>query len=160
MTAVAPTFRNRVPVSVRSIGAGVIAAAGLLGLYLAIISLAQGAEHAFAQLAGDAPFVGLIAVGFGTQVALFVELRAVDRRHRAVAAVTAASTGTSATAMLACCAHHLVDLMPIVGLSAAAVFLNAYRTPLFLLGIGMNMLGVILIARQLARARRACALVA
>ena len=158
MTAVAPTFRNRVPVSVHSIGAGVIAAAGLVVLYLAIISLAQGAEHAFAQLAADAPFVGLIAVGLGTQVALFVELRAVDRRHRAAAAVTAASTGTSAAAMLACCAHHLVDLLPIVGLSAAAVFLNAYRTPLFLLGIGMNLVGVILIARQLARARRTCAM--
>ena len=160
MTAVAPTFRNRLPVSVGSIGAGAVAAAGLLALYLAIISLAQGAEHAVAQLATDAPFVGLIAVGFGAQMALFVELRAVDRRHRAAAAVTAASTGTSAAAMLACCAHHLVDLLPIVGLSAAAVFLNAYRTPLFLLGIGMNFVGVILIARQLARARRACAMLA
>lgn len=160
MTAIAPSYRGRLPVSPGSMASGVGAAAALIGLYLAIIGLAQGAEHAFAQLAADSPFVGLIAVGFGTQVALFIELRAVDRRHRAAAAVTAASTGTSAAAMLACCAHHLVDLLPIVGLSAAAVFLNAYRTPLFLLGIGMNLVGVILIARQLARARRTCAMLA
>ena len=61
--------------------------------------------------------------------------------------------------MLACCAHHLVELLPIIGLSAAAVFLNAYRTPLFVLGIGMNILGIFVIARQLVRARRACAMV-
>jgi len=45
------------------------------------------------------------------------------------------------------------------GLSAAAVFLNAYKTPLFLGGIGMNIIGVVVIARQLQRARRACAVV-
>jgi hypothetical protein len=130
----------------------------LLGLYLAIISLAQGVEHAVEQLATDAVFVGLIAVGFGVQVALFAELRALDRRHRVSAAVTAVGTGTSGAAMLACCAHHLVDLLPLVGLSAAAVFLTAYQTPLFLLGIGMNVVGIIVIGRQLRRARRARAL--
>ena len=61
--------------------------------------------------------------------------------------------------MLACCAHHLVDLLPLVGLSAAAVFLNAYKTPLFLVGIGMNLIGIIVIGRQLRKARRACAIV-
>ena len=147
------------PIRPRSIATGLIGAAILLGLYLGIISLAQGVEHAFGQLSADAVFVGLIAAGFGTQVALFAELRAVDRHHRAAAAVTAAGTGTSTAAMLACCAHHLVDLLPLVGLSAAAVFLNAYRTPLFLVGIGMNVIGIIVIARQLQRARRACAMV-
>ena len=143
----------------RSIAIGLLGAAGLLAVYLGIISLAQGAVHALEQLRADAPFVTAIAVGFGIQVGLFAELRTVDRRHRASAAVTAAGTGTSAAAMLACCAHHLVELLPIIGLSAAAVFLNAYRTPLFVLGIGMNILGIVVIARQLVRARRACAMV-
>ena len=142
----------------RVIAAGALAAAALLGAYLGIISLAQGPAHALEQLAADAPFVGLIAIGFGTQVALFVELRRLDRRHRAGAAVTAASTGTSGAAMLACCAHHVVDLLPLVGLSAAAVFLDAYRTPLLLLGLAMNALGIAVIGRQLRRARQACAI--
>lgn len=143
----------------RSIVAGLVGAIALLGLYLAIISLAQGVPHAFEQLTADAPFAGLIAAGFGTQVALFVELRAVDRRHRAAAAVTAAGTGTSVAAMLACCAHHVADLLPLVGLSAASVFLNQYKTPLLLIGLGMNLLGIVVIARQLRLARRACAVV-
>ena len=159
MTAVAEPLRPSLPVAPRSIIAGVIGGAALLGLYLLIISLAQGVEHAFEQLVADALFVGLIAAGFGIQIALFAELRAVDRHHRAAVAITAAGTGTSAAAMLACCAHHVVDLLPLVGLSAAAVFLNAYRTPLFLVGIGMNVIGIIVIGRQLRRARRACAVV-
>jgi hypothetical protein len=157
MTALARPFRASLSVEPRSIFAGLLGAAVLLGIYLGIISFAQGATHAVDQLATDAVFVGLISAGFGTQVALFVELRTVDRRHRASAAVTAVGTGTSAAAMLACCAHHLVDLLPILGLSAGAVFLNAYKTPLFVIGIGMNVIGVIVIARQLRQARRACA---
>jgi len=159
VTAVARQFRSGLPVGPRSILAGFLGAAALLGLYLGIISFAQGPEHALQQLATDAAFVSLIAAGFGTQIALFVELRTVDRRHRAGAAVTAAGTGTSAAAMLACCAHHLVDLLPIVGVSGAAIFLNAYKTPLFLVGIGMNLVGIVVIARQLRQARRACAVI-
>lgn len=159
MTATTTPLRAGLPVAPRSLAAGVLASAALLAVYLGIITLAQGVAHAFEQLSIDAPFVVLIAAGFGAQIGLFVELRAVDRLHRASAAVTAAGTGTSAAAMLACCAHHVVDLLPIVGLSAAAVFLDAYKTPLFLLGIGMNVVGIVVIARQLRRARRACAIV-
>jgi hypothetical protein len=159
VTAAAPPLRATLPITPRSIIAGLIGSTALLGTYLSIIGFAQGLDHAFAQLATDGPFVGLIATGFGTQIALFAELRSVDRHHRAAAAVTVAGTGTSAAAMLACCAHHLVDLLPLVGLSAAAIFLNAYKTPLFVLGIGMNLVGVFVIARQLRRARRAFALV-
>lgn len=160
MTALARSFASPLPISPRSVAAGAIGAAALLLVYLGIIALAQGLDHAIEQMTADAIFVGLIALGFGTQIALFVELRAVDRHHRASAAVTAAGTGTSAAAMLACCAHHLVDLLPLVGLSAAAVFLNAYKTPLFMVGIAMNVLGIVVIARRLDATRQECALTA
>ena len=160
MTALARVAPRACSLAFRSIAPGMLAAAGLLAVYLGLISLAQGPGHALEQLQTDAPFVALIAVGFGTQVALFVELRRLDRRHRTGAAVTAAGTATSGAAMLACCAHHVVDLLPLLGLSAAAVFLDAYRVPILLLGIGMNGLGIAVIARQLGRARRACAMVA
>ena len=154
LTVVLPGPRS---VPGHAIAAGTFAAAALIGVYLGLISLAQGPFHALDQLRADAAFVGLTAAGFGTQIALFVELRRVDRHHRASAAVTVASTGTSGAAMLACCAHHVVDLLPLVGLSAAAVFLGAYRTPLLLLGLATNALGIAVIGRQLRRARRACA---
>jgi hypothetical protein len=160
VTALARSIAPIAPIRPRSVAAGIVGAAALLLVYLGIITLAQGLDHAIEQMAADAVFVGLIALGFGTQIALFIELRAVDRHHRASAAVTAAGTGTSAAAMLACCAHHLVDLLPLVGLSAAAVFLNAYKTPLFLVGIAMNVVGIVVIARRLDAARQECAMTA
>ena len=68
--------------------------------------------------------------------------------------MTAASAGAGGAAMLACCAHHLVDVLPLVGLSAATVFLNDYRAPLVALSLGMNALGIALLCRQLVSARR------
>jgi hypothetical protein len=159
VTTLARSLAPAGPIRARSSVAGIVGSGALLAGYLGVISLAQGVEHAIDQLIADVVFVAPIAAGFGIQIALFVELRAVDHRHRAVAAVTAAGAGTSAAAMLACCAHHLVDLLPLVGLSAAAVFLNAYKTPLFLLGIAMNIIGIVVIGRRLDRARQACALV-
>jgi hypothetical protein len=160
VTALARSIAPIAPIRLRSVAAGLIAGAILLLFYLAIISIAQGVDHAIEQLSADAVFVGLITLGFGTQIALFFELRAIDRHHRGSVAVTGAGTGTSAAAMLACCAHHLVDLLPLAGLSAAAVFLDAYKTPLFLVGISLNVVGIIVIARRLGTARQACAMTA
>ena len=60
--------------------------------------------------------------------------------------------------MLACCARNLEDLLPLVWLSAAAVLLAAYRTPVLLLGIGLDVPGIAAIGRQLVQAARACTL--
>jgi hypothetical protein len=147
--------QRMLPNRVRSVVAGATGTAALLGLYVGLISLAQGFGHAIDQLRTDLPFVLAIAVGFGTQVGLFVELRAIHSRHRASGALTAASAGAGTAAMLACCAHHLVDVLPLLGLSAAAVFLADYRTPLIALSLGMNVLGIVVIGRQLMLARRA-----
>jgi len=135
---------------------GAMGVGSLLTLYLGLISLAQGPDHAIYQLRADLPFVLAIAVGFGIQVGLFAELRATHARHRGSGALTAASAGAGSAAMLACCAHHLVDVLPLVGLSAATVFLNDYRVPLLALSLGMNALGIAILGRQIVVARRRC----
>jgi hypothetical protein len=55
--------------------------------------------------------------------------------------------------MLACCAHHLADILPIVGAASAAAFLNAYKTPMLWLGIVMNLIGIIYLLRKIAQHR-------
>lgn len=119
---------------------GGLAALGLLAFYLGIITLAQGWGHATQQLADDRWFVSAIIAGFGTQVGLYTYLRSMHTHARAGG--VAASTGASTVAMLACCAHHLTDVFAIFGLSGAAIFLNAYKTPLLWLGIVMNLFGI------------------
>lgn len=152
-TQLPPATHNeaRVRLPVRELGFATLAAVGLLAVYLGLITLAQGWGHAVQQLGEDRWFVGAIVAGFATQVGLFVYLRSLHAR--ATTGGVAASTGTSATAMLACCAHHLTEVLPIVGLSGVAVFLNAYRTPLLWLGIGMNLAGIAYLLRKIRQQR-------
>ena len=150
MTLASPSIDRRATL-VRPILYGGLAASGLLAFYLGTITLAQGWPHAIQQLADDRWFVAAIIAGFGIQIGLFAYLRGLHTQMSSGGVV--ASTGTSTTAMLACCAHHLVDILPLVGLSGAAIFLNAYKTPLLWLGIAMNVAGVLYMLRQVRRQR-------
>ncbi len=150
MTLASPSIERRAAL-VRPILYGGLAALGLVVFYLGTITLAQGWPHAIQQLADDQWFVLAITAGFGIQIGLFTYLRGLQA-HMSSGGI-AASTGTSTTAMLACCAHHLVDVLPLVGLSGAAIFLNAYKTPLLWLGIAMNVAGVLYMLRQVRRQR-------
>ncbi len=133
---------------------GALGAAALIGLYLGLVTWAQGAEHALELLWGDRVFVGLISAGFGTQVGLFTYLRLLQRAMaRESVALAGAGTATSSVSMVACCAHHLADVLPILGLSGLAVFLVELRTPLMLLGIATNLVGIAVMLRQLRRIR-------
>lgn len=53
--------------------------------------------------------------------------------------------------MIACCAHHLADVLPILGLSGLAVFLVEARAPLMLIGIATNLGGIGIMLRDLRR---------
>ena len=137
-----------------SIALGLAGAVALVGFYLAIVTWAQGPDHALELLWGDRVFVGLISAGFGTQVGLFTYLRLLQRAMaRESVALAGAGTATSSVSMVACCAHHLADVLPIVGLSGLAVFLVDFRTPLMLLGIATNVVGIAVMLVQLRRIR-------
>jgi hypothetical protein len=136
----------------RPLTAGVVAVLGLLIFYLGVITLAQGWEHATAQLVDDRNFIAAIVLGFGAQVGLYTYLRGLHTQT--TVGGVAASTGTSAAAMLACCAHHLADVLPIVGVAGAAVFLNAYKTPLLWLSIVLNLSGVVYLLWKIQQHRQ------
>jgi hypothetical protein len=71
-----------------------------------------------------------------------------------------AGGGTSTVAMVACCAHHVTDVLPLLGLSAAAAFLAEYRIPFMLVGLVTNLIGIGVMVYLIIRQRRcliACA---
>ena len=144
------------------VAAGAAGALLLVVLYLGLVTWAQDWTHARELLWGDRYFVGAIALGFGAQAGLYVHLRQVVRQRRLAAstAVTAAGTGASSVAMVACCAHHLADALPLVGLSGLAVFLGDYRIPIMALGIGTNAVGVAVMLRLVAKQWRSPTLAA
>ena len=142
--------RLRVPAGwALPVGAGTVAGLLLIGLYVGFVTWAQGLGHARELLWNDRYFVAAIAGGFGVQIGLFVHVRRLVARRAAgsAAGATAAGTGTSTVAMVACCAHHVADALPVLGLSGAAIFLNDYRIPLMASGLAVNALGVAFMLR-------------
>jgi len=141
--------RERLSAVLPSAAAGLLAVLALVGLYLGLVTWTQGSGHARDLLWDDRYFVAAIASGLGLQVALFVHLRRLLslRARGSAGAATAAGTGTSTAAMLACCAHHLTDALPVLGLSGAAIFLNDYRLPMMLAGILVNLGGIAFMVR-------------
>lgn len=124
----------------------------MLLLYGTVVAGASGSfGHLLDQVATDWYLLAPIVAGFGLQVGLLAELR---RRHRlrASAAATGAVGAASSTAgMVACCAHHIADLAPFVGATAAATFLYRYRIPFMLVGLGINGVAITVILRRLRR---------
>jgi hypothetical protein len=138
--------------------AGLAGALLLTGLYFAIVSLAESPAHAAQLFWEDRAIVLPIILGFGVQVALYTVLK--KRLFVPVAetgpsgALTGASGGMSAAAMVACCAHHAADVLPLVGLTAAATLLAEYRIPFMLVGLGTTIAGIAVMLVILFRERR------
>ena len=131
---------------------GLAAALAMLGLYLGLATLAQDWNHAQLLLAEDGGFVLAITLGFGVQVGLFVHLHGSHARTSGKALAATGSTGTAT--MLACCAHHLVDLVPLVGLAGVATLLGVYKVPLLALGVVSNVLGIAYLLYRLRNCAR------
>ncbi|MGA2764770.1 MAG: hypothetical protein ABSG17_15580 [Spirochaetia bacterium] len=136
------------------IAVGILGTAVILAVYLTILGLAQGWAHAVQLLREDAYLVTPITLAFGVQVGLYAYLRTIIRaKSRSGGAMTGASGATSSAAMVACCAHHVADLLPFLGLSAAAGFLAAYRVPFMVLGLAVSLAGIGVIVRRIMRYR-------
>lgn len=139
----------------RSARVGLLAAAGLGAFYAVVIAWASGTDHLADQARADWPYLVAIIAGFGTQLALLAELRHRRRARDLEQAVAGAGAGASTLGMVACCAHHLADLVPVVGASGVAAFLTDRRIEFMLAGIAVNTVGVVVAARRLQAARQA-----
>lgn len=144
--------------SPRSVHTGLLSAVALaLGYTLIVGLLSRSWSHLLSQWRTDLWFIGLVAAGFGLQMALYTHVRRVIRGDRTGAAVAAGGTATSTTAMVACCLHHLADVVPFLGASAAATFLIQYKAYVVLFSLAANAAGILLMLRALRHATRMAA---
>lgn len=138
--------------------AGLAGALLLTGLYFGIVSWAESPQHALEFFWEDRWIVFPIILGFGVQAGLYSILKM--RLFIPVAAIgpsgpmVGAGGTTSTIAMVACCAHHVADVLPILGLTAAATFLAQYRIAFMLVGLGTSVLGILIMLYILLRERR------
>ncbi len=121
--------------------AGALASTLILALYFAILTLVSGWQFTLEQFGEWRPFVLALAIGFGVQIALFVYLRSASRVVGSGKVVT--TTGaTSAVAMVSCCTHYLVNVLPALGATGLVGFIGQYQAEFVWFGIASNLAGV------------------
>lgn len=140
-------------------GAFLLGATFIAGIYFGIITWAQGWSYAVGQFNLNRSYVLPIWVAFGIQAALYSILRfrlflpAISTIR--AGAVMGTSGGTSVTAMVACCLHHVTDVLPVLGIGAAATFLTRYQRPFMLIGLATEVMGILVMLMVLYRERKA-----
>ncbi len=143
---------NHKPELKKHIITGFIAGIVLLALYASILILAQGASHALEQTASLWYWLLALIVGFGTQVGLFSFIRqGLRERRKSLMAGLATSGGVSAGSMVACCAHHLSDVLPLLGISGLSAFLVNYQLFFIILGVMANVVGITIMLETIQR---------
>ena len=153
--------RNELKIISLPILAGILTALGMFSLYVSILTVFQDFAHALQQTSQDWLWVGLVSFGFGAQIGLYVYLRLVISAAKAIGATiaTGAGTTTSTLGMLACCAHHLTDLAPLVTLTGASslagaiLFLNEWKYAFIALGLVVNALSIAITLRTIRKSR-------
>ncbi|MDP2729916.1 MAG: hypothetical protein Q8O55_05490 [Dehalococcoidales bacterium] len=136
----------------RHIITGTSAAVLLIIVYLGIITLAQDWSHALQQTADLWYWVLALAGGFGIQAGLFSFIRhSIRKSQTATTGSVAASGGVSAGSMAACCAHHLADVLPLLGLSGVAIFLVRYQLFFIIAGVLSNIVGITIMLETIQR---------
>lgn len=129
---------------------GAASAAGLSAAYwLVLYLITRDPVHPWQQFILYKYWMSALIVGFGVQAGLFWRLRSLRHKIAAATSAVAASAGTSTAAMVVCCVHHLVDFLPLLGFSAAALFLSKYQAHFLLLGMISNLFGIGLMIYQL-----------
>jgi hypothetical protein len=127
----------------RSFVIGLLGFVGLLIIWLIVATFAESFTHALEQFKEFGPLIIILAGGFGLQLGLFNFIKMnLKKKRGGTTAEVAATGGISTGAMIACCAHHLVEVLPIIGLGAAAVFLVKFQLPFISLGIFSNLIGI------------------
>lgn len=114
----------------------------LLAFYFLTMRLLAGSWYAaISQFEKLWYFMIPLSIGFGIQVSLYKKIKDLSKTN-SIKNVMMANTATSTVGMITCCAHHLTDILPVIGLSALSTLLVNYQTPILIIGIISNILGI------------------
>ena len=128
---------------------GLLGGLALLSIYFIILSIANSFEHVIEQFKSLWYFIILIVAGFGIQIGFFVYIKEYIKVKKSETSIVAASGGVSTASMIACCAHHLSEVLPLIVLSAAALFLLKYQLFFIILAVLSNLIGINLLLKHI-----------
>ncbi|MFA4831175.1 MAG: hypothetical protein WC862_02645 [Patescibacteria group bacterium] len=134
---------------IKSIFYGLLAGLLLITFYFSLITFVSGWNFAREQFFQYWYYLISLTIGFGVQICLYVYLKNVVHNQRGSGKVLAVSGATSTVAMISCCAHYLVNILPVLGIAGAISIVAQYQIELFWAGLVFNLGGIIFIARRL-----------
>lgn len=137
---------------IQSIRLGVIAFLLMLAVYFGVVGLVSGLNFALEQFLEFRYFLIALALGFGVQAGLYTYLRSLVGRHGTSGKVVAVSGTTSTAAMVSCCTHYLLNILPVMGITGFLTLVAQYQIELFWVGLAFNAAGILFIASRVAKA--------
>lgn len=138
----------------KSITWGIAAALLLMTFYFSLLTLISGWNFAQWQFGQYWYYLVSLALGFGLQICLYVYLKNAIHHQRGAGKVLAVSGTASTAAMISCCAHYLVNIIPILGVAGAVTIIAQYQIQLFWVGLAFNLGGIIFIANKLFKFKK------
>lgn len=142
---------NRTHVISKAAAMGALATAALLGFYFLILSLVSGWAFTVDQFTTFRYYIVSLALGFGIQIGLYTYLRSAIENHCTSGKVVAVSGTTSTVAMISCCAHYLVNILPVLGATGLFTLVGQYQTKLFWVGLASNGVGILYVGNKVLR---------
>ena len=133
---------------------GTFASTILLGVYFTVLTLVSGWNFTLSKFADYWYFVVSLAVGFGIQIALYQYIKSLVHSGKGMGKVVGVSGTTSTAAMISCCAHYLVNLVPILGVTGLATFAAQYQVKLFWVGIFFNVVGIVYMVNRIIKFKK------
>ncbi len=133
----------------KSILVGLLASLVLLLVYFSVLTFVSGFSFAKVQFLNYWYFIVSLSLGFGIQIALFTYLKNAVKDMGSSGKVAAVSGATSTAAMISCCSHYLVNLLPIIGITGLVTIVSQYQVQLFYVGLFFNFLGIAYMLKRL-----------
>lgn len=137
---------------VKSLSWGAVALVFMLAVYFGVVSLVSGWKFTLEQFSSFRYFIVALALGFGIQVGLYAGLRQLVGRQNRSGKMVAATGTTSTAAMISCCAHYLVNVLPVLGVTGFISLVAQYQVQLLWLGLAFNLAGILYIAPKVIKA--------
>ncbi|MDP3947440.1 MAG: hypothetical protein Q8Q41_01970 [bacterium] len=116
-----------------------------------MLTLVSGWGFAWDQFSLFWYFIVSLAVGFGIQIGLYIYLRNIIQDGQLGGKVLGVTGTTSTAAMISCCTHYLVNLLPVLGAVGAVTFAVQYQIQLFWVGLLFNLGGIIFMANRVIK---------
>lgn len=120
---------------------GILAVIGLSLVYFLTVSLIMGFKYSVNEFISLWYVMVPLILGFGLQVSLYSHMKRKVMDKKCAMGVTA-SGGVSSGSMVACCAHHVTDVLPVLGVTGITLFLSKYQLVFLIVGILSNLIGI------------------